>query len=342
MSRPLLLWEPAIYEHKAALIGQSVDAISRSSTLLRQAMEAEYEAYRADYLTVGVDIYNLEAEACGAVVKTLGHEACPEIEKPLWSLESLPHVLTLPDVSRAGRFSVMVETAQRIMPLLGHICRIRVAGSGPASIAAKLVGLEPLVLGLVTDDPAAERVLDFSTALALQWCRRLRAVGLEVILFDSAASPPMFSPSLYDHQILPRHQELMAFLKQSGQTDRVLIMGGDTTAILPQLAGCGATTLLSDYVSNAHRFAELLPSPNRLTIRRNVNPRLFETGGNLAESAAQQFCSDLSAFASTNTNARPIAGTGVLPYRADPVLFQRFRKQVEKIWAHQCIETRSQ
>ena len=99
-----LPWEPAVYEHKAALLGCAVTEVANSADRLVAALLAEYETYRADYLTVGVDVYNVEAEACGARILDTGAEACPEIPLPLWDLAALPASLPLPEVPAAGRF----------------------------------------------------------------------------------------------------------------------------------------------------------------------------------------------------------------------------------------------
>ncbi|MHC4363221.1 MAG: uroporphyrinogen decarboxylase family protein, partial [Planctomycetota bacterium] len=64
--RPLFC--PAIYEHMAKLVGRSPSEVSRSAGLLEQAVLAEYETYAPDMLTVGIDIYNVEAEALGSEV----------------------------------------------------------------------------------------------------------------------------------------------------------------------------------------------------------------------------------------------------------------------------------
>ncbi len=61
-----LEWEPAIYEHKAALIGRPPVDVANSAKLLTEAVRKEYEIYLADYITVGLDVYNIEAEVLGA------------------------------------------------------------------------------------------------------------------------------------------------------------------------------------------------------------------------------------------------------------------------------------
>lgn len=319
-----MLWEPAIYEHKAALIGRPVGEVARSADLLCEAVLREREVYRADLLTVGMDVYNLEAEACGAQVVGGGRAECPEIRTPLWSLEDLPRRLELPDIPRAGRCEMVLEAAGRARERIGNECALRVAASGPVSIASKLVGLEDVVTALALGQTRAERLLEFATELAMSWCDAIRAAGLEVILFDSAASPPMISPLLYAHQVTPLHERLMRDLEGSGQQERPLIIGGNTVPILDELAPTGATMLICDFNCDARDFAELLPA-DQLRVRRNADPGVFLADQGTIEAAAGKLARDLSLF------DHPIAGTGILPYQTDPDRFWLFRRKVEEL-----------
>ena len=60
---------PAIYEHKARLIGRTPSEICRNAELLREALGRELAVYDPDMLVVGVDVYNVEAEALGCPVR---------------------------------------------------------------------------------------------------------------------------------------------------------------------------------------------------------------------------------------------------------------------------------
>ncbi len=317
-----LLWEPAIYEHKAALIGRPPADVAYSADLLCDAMVAEYQQYRADLLTVGVDIYNIEAEACGAKVDAISSESCPEIASPPWSIDDLPE-LRLPDIPHAGRFSLIAEATLLARRRIGDAACLRAGVSGPVSIAAKLVGLEALIMSAACAEPAAGKLLEFSLQLALRWTGYLRGRGVDVVLFDSAASPPNFSPDMYCQMVLPLHQRLMAHLKQAGQVDRPLVMGGDTISIVDALCASGATTILCDYAADAERFAAGIPSDARISIRRNVSPPVLADDPIVA---ADRFVHDLRQFAS------PIAGTGILPYDFRPELLHAFRDAVEARW----------
>jgi hypothetical protein len=58
MTRMSITWEPAVYEHKAALIGQSPARVAGSANLLADAGLREYDTYQADLITVGLGVYN--------------------------------------------------------------------------------------------------------------------------------------------------------------------------------------------------------------------------------------------------------------------------------------------
>ena len=321
-----LRWEPAVYEHKAALIERTPAEVASSATLLSEAVLKEHDVYRADFLTVGLDVYNIEAEACGAGIQLPEEGGCPEIAEPLWDLAMLPDRLELPLIPEEGRFSLVLEAGREVTRRLGDRVCVRVATSGPFSIASKLVGTEPLILGLAMDDPAAPRLLDFTTRLAKAWHGMLRQEQLEVIVFDSAAAPPMLSPALYRSVVMPRHRSLLSHLAATGQKDIALVIGGDTTVLAPDLERTGATTLLCDFVCDADDFSRALERPAQTTIRRNINPALLETAvdAHARKTLARSFVQDLLRF------PNPVAGTGILPYGFSPGCFHAFREAVEE------------
>ena len=72
MLQKSLPWQPAIYEHKAALIGRTPIEVACNAAMFAQALLKEYEVYGADFLTVGLDVYNIEAEALGAELTVPG------------------------------------------------------------------------------------------------------------------------------------------------------------------------------------------------------------------------------------------------------------------------------
>ena len=315
-----ITWEPAIYEHKAALIGKSPAEVANSCELLVRAVLKEHKIYQADYITVGLDVYNIEAEALGVQITVPGKNECPDLAGLLFDLDKLSAELVLPDIPRAGRFSLLIEAGRKVQEAVGTESKVRVAASGPVTMAAKIAGLEDLIISLCVRDGNAVRLLEFTTQIAEKWCSCLREKGLDVILFDSMVAPPIFSPDMYVEFALPLHQRLMRILVKSGQSERELVIGGNTTPIAGHLPRTGANILLCDYVADAIAFKSALGNDSRLKVRRNINPALL--GGCHTEELAEKFRAELSLF------INPIAGTGILPFDFNPGNFLDFKRLV--------------
>ena len=93
---------PVVYEHAAKFIGRSPWEVSRSADLLVEAHAAAYAVYRHTPVVAGIDVYNVEAEAYGAVVgASRGNEVPSDVP---WSpLQTLPEVVADPQ-ARANEF----------------------------------------------------------------------------------------------------------------------------------------------------------------------------------------------------------------------------------------------
>lgn len=314
-----MLWEPAIYEHKAALIGKSPVETACSADLLTESLLKEYEVYGADFLCVGIDIYNIEAEACGAELTVAGINECPDIAAPIFDPMAIPEQLSLPDIPQSGRFQLLLDAARRVRDKLSGQTMVRVAASGPVTIAAKLAGLDGVVMSLALEDGQVERLLDFTTELCSAWCRAINNAGLDAIIFDSMASPPMLSPDIFDRHVMPLYSRLMSQLDGAGQAERELVLGGNTTPVAGSLVGCGATTLVCDYIADAAAYAAAAGLPD-IKIRRNIAPSAL--CGDIS-GAISKYLDDLAQF------KHPVCGTGILPYSFNPKDYQAFRDTVE-------------
>jgi len=67
-------FSPSVYEHAAAMIGRSPWDTSRDPDLLYAGHKAAFLKYHHTPVVVGIDIYNLEAEAYGAKVSVPGEK----------------------------------------------------------------------------------------------------------------------------------------------------------------------------------------------------------------------------------------------------------------------------
>ncbi len=317
-----LKWEPAIYEHKAALIGCSPVEVANSMELLTSAVLKEYEVYQSDYITVGLDVYNIEAEALGAKLAVPEQNGCPDLAVTLYDINHLHEQFTLPEIPGTGRFSLLLESGKRVQDAIGNKTKVRVAASGPVTMASKLVGIENLIMSLMLEDGNALRLLEFTTQIAEKWCSCLRGNKLDAVVFDSIAAPPIFSPDMYARFALPLHQRLMKLLKELGQQERELVIGGNTALIAGLLKQTGATILLCDYAADAATFKSVIGDDLNLKIRRNINPALLIDAG--MEKLGKKFSAELALF------SNPVAGTGILPFDFIPENLLDFKQAVSE------------
>ena len=69
-----ILFIPTIFEHSAKIINKTPSQVAVDRNLMEQAHVESYLLYRPDAVTVGIDVYNIEAEALGCKIKF--HEDC--------------------------------------------------------------------------------------------------------------------------------------------------------------------------------------------------------------------------------------------------------------------------
>jgi uroporphyrinogen decarboxylase len=302
------LFCPAIYEHKARLIGKSVGEVATDVKLLEQAIVAEYETYHPDMLTVGIDIYNVEAQALGAeIVFPDAKDMIPSIKEKILKDLSKNNGFRLPNICKAGRIPLFLEVATNINIKYGKEVLVRGAVSGPYSIAAELMGIEPLIMAATMDVENCCKLLDFTTSFAIAYGKEYIKRGISVCLFDSQASPPLISPDMFKNLLLPRIQRIAREFKAAGCEYSELVIGGKTDSVAKFMLRSGFDIILSDYTSNARSYF-FHNSPSNPLIRRNIDPVLIEQGdfNALHEKIAdvKQFTKDINA----------IIGTGILSY----------------------------
>ncbi len=275
----LVPFVPAVYEHKARLAGRTPSEVCRDGGLLRECLERELETYDPDMLTVGVDVYNVEAEALGCKVRYFGDSSdVPALEAPLFDGPSGLAKLGLPDPGRDGRLPLFVETAAGLRKDVGRDIVVRGALTGPFSLASALAGTENLLVATV-DDPAFVRaLLEFAGRVTVVFGAAFLEKGVEIVIFDSKASPAAASPKVFREFVMPVYRDVVVpGLGAAGARQTPLIVGGDTTPVLEDLLRTGATQLLCDAGSDLGLFRKRCREERR-ALRVSVDARLVHTG----------------------------------------------------------------
>lgn len=271
---------PAVYEQKAFLINDTPSRVSRDAELFYRAMMVEHETYQADALVVGLDVYNLEAEALGATVKFYEGDdtSIPGIGAGGHALKFGDDLnnLRIPNPLRDGRMPINLEVARRVSSLDATV-PVRGSVSGPFSLALSMLGPEAFFVGTLDDPDYCTRVLELCADTIIAFGKAYLDCGVGVIMFDSQASPDLLSPQMYEELVLPHTRRIIVALLEAGEIYCPLIIGGNTTPMLEYYLQTGSKQILCDYTADWAQFMEKCRNAN-ISVRRNMDPRLVQRG----------------------------------------------------------------
>jgi len=303
---------PSIYEHAARVIGASPWDVSRDVELLARAHAQAYRLYGHQPVVVGIDIYNLEAEAYGAVVTEPSGHGVPAISKHPFSSSAELIELEPFDPARAGRIPMALDAALRIADECPG-ADVRVPLSGPFSLATNLMGFENILCEIRTEPASVAAALKHLVAGQVRFCKEVVRRGLDIAFFESAAAPPLLSPRNF------RDIELDALRQIMRETSTVVghpvpcIMGGDTLPILDYILETGTGYVCCPAATDQKQFMEKMRSHPEVTVRINMDP------GPMTAQNFEAVKKEVDRVISLAENIdRIIIGTGCLPFETDP------------------------
>ncbi len=312
---------PAIYEHAAQFTGHSPWRVSRDPELMFQGHRLAYLEYRHQVIVVGIDIYNLEAEAYGAHVEEPAGDVVPAIARhPLRSLEEGLDLRPYNPL-RDGRVAQAIAVAQRLKAEFPE-ADVRLPVAGPFSIAFNLRGISNLCEDALTRPDETRAFLMRLAENQGPFCRAVADAGLDIAFFESAAAPPILSPRLFRQVELPALQRVLEVAALSVGHPVPCIMGGNTFPILGDLLSTGTSYLVSNVETNQMRFVErVAQTHSHVKIRVNLNP--VDVAGH-DETRLLAEVDRLLVF----TEGRPncLMGTGALPFETPPRNVHRIRE----------------
>jgi uroporphyrinogen decarboxylase len=312
---------PSIYEHGARLLGRSPGEVSRSADLMAEAAIRSYERYGHDLVTVGIDIYNIEAEALGCALSAGERETVPGITThPLDGAESLADVrLELPEPSPKNRLGLIADATARVVRAVGDDVWVYACMGGPFSQAVELRGYERLVMDMVEAPESVERLLDRTTELAVRQARRLAAVGASVNLFESWATVPLLDPGMFSRFVTPFNRRVIEAVRRDFDVPPpAVIMGGRVDKLIDILLASGTSVIVADHLTNFDLVRARVPTFP--VVRGCVDPKTIERGQ--WEEVERQVAS-LARKAEGMANF--IWGCGCVSYLTTPEQVDRFK-----------------
>ncbi|HHV97354.1 MAG TPA: hypothetical protein GXX37_12945 [Clostridiaceae bacterium] len=301
-----ILFIPTIFEHSAKIINKTPSQVAVDRNLMEQAHVESYLLYRPDAVTVGIDVYNIEAEALGCKIKF--HEDCSIpgiIEHPFlesYNLDSLYFSL------ERGRIKLILEAAEGVNKKIGTCTKVSVGISGPFSICAELAGFEKLIMDCISDEETVHAMLERVLEHQINYCDEIIKRGLGITLFESWAAPPLVSPDIYRNYVMPYEKKLINYIKKQGVLNVPLVIGGNTMAIINDMIETGTTLIISDFKTDINYYLEKARE-NDIFLRGNIDPKLIEKGP--VEDIIECLKVMLDKVKGYN---KFVVGSGVLPY----------------------------
>jgi uroporphyrinogen-III decarboxylase len=306
-------FNPSVYEHAARFTGRTPWEVSRDPELIFEGHKAAWLAYRHTPIVVGIDIYNLEAEAYGAEVTAPGEDGIPAIHKPLFrSLDDALKVAPF-DVARDGRLAMIIDVGRRLKAALPE-ADVRIPIAGPFSIAFNLLGIGALCEQAALEPEAVSTWLKTLASNQGAFARAIIAAGLDVAFFESAAAPPLLSPRQFRTVELPALKSILELAASIAGHAVPCIMGGNTVLILDEILSTGTGYVVCNVETDQRKFVDRLCASHRhVNVRINMDPGIVACSD---DARIRREVDRILEIASGRPNC--LMGTGCLPLETPP------------------------
>ncbi len=181
--------------------------------LLAVATLETQSKYGIDVPVLDYDVYNIEAEAIGQVIKYSDTDM-PDVDRSrplIRDRDDLSKIRT-PDFESDGRLRQVIEMNKLFHSLIGPGADVTLQFCAPFSLAANIRGIEPLILDIYFDPTFARDLFDRITEeLLAPWILRLKAEFPAARSFsgaDATASLPIVNLDILINWVIPYIERL--------------------------------------------------------------------------------------------------------------------------------------
>ncbi len=270
---------PSIYEHGATLLGRGPTEVSRDAGLMAEAALEGYRAYAHDLVTVGIDIYNIEAEAMGCRLSRHGSEpGIPGVvTHPLAGPEPPDAgAIAIPKPGPENRLGLITEACERVVDAVGDEVWVYGCMGGPFSQAVELRGYDDFIMDIVTRPEAAHALMERATALATEQAERLSRAGAGIYLYESWATIPLINPAIFGDYVVPYNRTVIRAMRERFDTPPpAIIMGGNITILIDFFIEAESALVVCDHSADFGLIRERTDG-KPIIVRGCVDPKRIE------------------------------------------------------------------
>lgn len=318
-----MIFSPGIYEHAAALINRTPWEVSRSADRMVEAHRTAWQRYRHPLIVTGIDVYNLEAEAYGAMIAEPRGNNVPAISghaaSDVEALSSLPQLEPL----RYERIRAVLEAGQALQEECRE-ARVHIPVCGPFTLAIGLIGMSELLMGLVEEREELEAGLKNLLGGQIRLVDAIHEAGLRPIIFESGTAPPLLPVKDFVAMEAPLLKELFGHVRALSGEAPPCIIGGDAVHIAQPLLEAGPGFVINPSETDQTAFMNVMEAFPEVHVRVNM-PGTVLLDGNFDKI---QTAAD-AAIALASTRANTSVGCGVIPFEAHPDTVCRLRDYIE-------------
>jgi uroporphyrinogen decarboxylase len=263
-----------VFGHTAVIAGKTIRDYVTSGSKLADCQIRALERYGYDAVFAVMDV-NIETEAMGSRLVYRSHDY-PYVLEHVFSKTTNLDAFSIPDPHSAGRMPEILEALRIMRRETGDEVLVVGCVLGPMTLATQLAGMEE-ALYLAIDDPAGfERLLDFSTRVAMGFgAAQVEAGAHAVLVFDPSASMAVIPAPFFREFELPRLNKIFKAFQAAGVSAGWLHIAGPLGPVLALCGQTGADIFNFDYCVDPNDV--LTQSGARLCFNGNIKSLDFET-----------------------------------------------------------------
>jgi MtaA/CmuA family methyltransferase len=244
---------PLLMFFAAERAGLTYRQFATSGSALAEAQLGILERFPIDALTVCSDAFRVSADLGGEMAYP--ENTPPHLTRPLVRSRADLLALRRPDPLKPGsRMADRALAAGELARAVGDRCAVLGWVDMPFAEACSACGVSEFMMMLVDEPAMARELLEFLTAVVIDFALAQLAAGAPMIgAGDAAAS--LISPEMYRDFALPYERRVCEAIHAVGGTVKLHVCG-NTSALLEDMAGCGADLFNLDHmVDFAHALA---------------------------------------------------------------------------------------
>jgi MtaA/CmuA family methyltransferase len=225
-------------------LGVTYREFATNAHAMAEAQLKALESFGVDAITACTDAFRVSADLGGEMV--FPEQKPPYLARPLVVEPADLRRLRRPDpTTRDSRMDDRVRGVRELADAAGEKCLVLGWVDMPFAEACAICGVSNFMILLYENPELAREILEFLTDVVIDFAHAQVAAGAPMVgAGDAAAS--LISPAHYREFALPYEQRVCAAVGKAGGMVKLHVCG-DTTALLPDMATCGAQLFNVDH-----------------------------------------------------------------------------------------------